>query len=106
MGYKFEGKKYLTRGVDNTIPIQLQIFIWEVIEDLTRSEIELDYLQIFTISKTESMITVEHKQEEPVEFIREYNLLDIDILGVDVEAVKIYVIDNVDHCIMLLAEEY
>lgn len=106
MKYKFNTKKYITRGIEASIPIELQIFLWEVIGDLSHSQIELDYLQIFNISKTENMITVQHKQEEPVEFIREYNLLDGELLAMDIKDTKIYVIDNIDYSIMLLADEY
>lgn len=64
-------------------------------------EIELDYLQIFIISKTQGAIRVEHKQEEPVEFIREYKLLDRDLLTMDIKNTKICVIDNIDHSIIV-----
>ena len=106
MGYKFNSKKYLTRGIDNSVAIPLQLFLWEVIYDLSLSEIELDYLQIFTITTTKSMINIEHQQEEPIAFKKDYKLFDEDLMQMDIKDTKIYVIDNVDYSIMLLASEY
>ena len=37
----FEGDKYLTAGVDREIPIELQVFMWNCIANLS---VEKDYL--------------------------------------------------------------
>ena len=38
----FNGKRFLTRGVEEKIPVMIQIFIWECIDKL---DIEKDYLR-------------------------------------------------------------
>lgn len=95
----FEGDKYLTAGVDREIPIELQIFMWNCIANLS---VEKDYLQVFTLSKGENNIQkIIHSQEQP-EYEKEY-LIDMPFEAIET---KIFVIDDGDHSTMLLAEEY
>ena len=93
----FSGDKYLTRGVQSDIPIELQIFMWSCVNALPEPK---DYLQIFRLSSFEGKQKIVHEQEQP-EYKKEY------ILNVETPiTAKIYVIDDGDHCTMLLAEEY
>ena len=93
--------RYLTKGVDSTISLALQIFLWELIDNLTEPR---DYLQIFELSYTESGFQkIVHKQEQP-EYIAEYVIIE-ELFPKAVNA-KIYVIDDEDHATMLLDEEY
>lgn len=99
----FENNKgrYLTRGVNNEIPLALQIFMWNRIDELPEPR---DYLQIFDLSATESGLQkIVHRQEQP-EYRMEYVITD----EISLEAItaKIYVIDDGEHCTILLAEEY
>lgn len=105
MSYKFNNK-HLTRGIKASIPIEIQIFLWKAIDELVRAGVELDYLQIFRISKSKNMITIIHEQEEPIAFRKDYKLLNEDLVKLDIKESKIYVIDDGKHATMLLAEEY
>lgn len=99
----FENNKdrYLTRGVDAEIPLALQIFMWNRIDELPEPR---DYLQVFDLSATESgMQKIVHRQEQP-EYRLEYVITE-EITPKPVN-VKIFVIDDGVHCTMLLAEEY
>ena len=29
MGYKFNGKRYITRGIDNTLPLDIQLILFQ-----------------------------------------------------------------------------
>ena len=89
--------RYITKGVQSEIPAVLQIFMWDCISALPEPK---DYLQIFRLSSVDGKQKIVHEQEQP-EFKREYILN----LPEPVNA-KVYVIDDVDHCTMLLAEEY
>ncbi len=89
--------RYITKGVQSEIPIVLQIFMWDCINAVPESK---DYLQIFRLSVFDGKQKIIHEQEQP-EFKREYILN----LPEPVNA-KVYVIDDVDHCTMILAEEY
>ena len=93
----FDNPRYLTRGVDESIPLRLQSLLWNLIDLLPP---ERDYLQVFSLSPFGGMQQVIHTSEEP-----EYKKVFLFPSYAPVTA-KIYVIDDSDHCTMLLAEEY
>ena len=65
-----------------------------------------DYLQIFELSKTVAdgkvFQKIIHRQEQP-EYEKSVTVL---VNEEDIVEKKVYVIDDVSHCTMLLAEEY
>ena len=93
----FKTEKYLTCGVNETIPIVLQLIMWKMVADIP---IENDYLQIFRLSGENGIQTIVHEQEQP-----EYRE-SVSFEWNEPVNQKIYVIDDGDHCTMLLAEEY
>lgn len=94
---RFQSERYLTRGVSNTIPLATQLKIWGLIENIP---VPADYLQIFRLSGAGGVQTITHEQEEPV-----YSKT-ISYICSEPVTEKVYVIDDDDHCTMLLAEEY
>ena len=66
--------RYLTRGVDAEIPLYLQMFLWDAVDNMPQPK---DYLQVTYIVEAEKPVTA-----------------------------KVYIIDDGEHCTMLLAEEY
>lgn len=93
-----EKKRYLTRGVDNTIPIELQIFLWNAIDNMPEPK---DYLQIFELTSKGGVQYIHHKSEQP-EFEMTYILPAVR----NAVNAKVYCIDSEEYCTMLLAEEY
>ena len=93
----FHGQRYMTKGVQTEIPFELQLFLWLLIDNLNEPK---DYLQVFRLSASEGVQHIIHEQEEP-----EYHK-ECDIKINDPVNAKVYVIDDDDHCTMLLAEEY
>lgn len=93
----FNNKRYLSRGVDDTIPIELQLFMWACIDQLPESR---DYLQIFDLEQTGNMQSITHRSEQP-EYHKVY-LLPSDNPITE----KLYAIDDNDHSTMILASEY
>ena len=92
----FNNKRYLTKGIDITIPVELQLFMWGCLSSVP----EPDYFQIFRLEPFSGMQRITHEQEVP-EFKREYLIpTDKPITA------KVYIIDSVDYSTMLLAEEY
>lgn len=92
--------RYITRGVNEKIDLQLQILLWSLVDDL---QIEKDYLQVFKLSRVGDVINIEHTQEVP-----EYKLF-IKVNAKELEfkeEIKIYVIDSGVYSTMLLSEEY
>lgn len=93
----FNNKHYITKGVEDTIPPLLQIFMWELIN---RMPADRDYLQVFSLSCANGRQKIKHTQEVP-EYKKEY------VLSIDTPVTaKIFVIDDETHSTMLLAEEY
>jgi hypothetical protein len=93
----FDNQRYLTRGVDESIPLRLQTLLWEMIDLLPP---ERDYMQVFRLEPFGGMQQVIHTSEEP-----EYKKVFL-FPSDDPVTAKIYVIDDDTHTTMLLAEEY
>ena len=90
--------RYLTRGVDADIPAELQLFMWQAIDQMPEPK---DYLQVFRLSVENGLQVIHHTTEQP-EFDMTYILAAADTAVTE----KVYVIDDGDHCTMLLASEY
>ncbi|MBW6411330.1 DUF960 domain-containing protein [Clostridium weizhouense] len=103
----FENKssRYITRGVNETLSIHMQLLLWNLIDTLKEDKnIEVDYLQVFRfkhITNNEKYnLSITHSQEVP-EYKKEY-LFNVD----NPISEKVFVIDSGDYATMLLAEEY
>ena len=94
----FENKRYLTCGVDSTIPIELQLFLWECVERMPAPK---DYLQVFELTWHNGTLTVRHSQEVP-HFSRTHTYTSETTEKTE----KVYIIDSGEYSTMLLAEEY
>ena len=90
--------RYLTRGVDAEIPLDIQIFLWNAIDHMPEPK---DYLQVFRLSDVNGLQVIEHTAEQP-EYQMQYILTQIE----KPVTAKIYCIDSEEYCTMLLAEEY
>lgn len=94
----FQNPRYLTRGMQETIPLELQLLMWDTLEAVPEPK---DYFQIFWLSSLNGIQRIEHEQEQPP-FKREYLLPTVE----NPITVKVYIIDDGDRSTMLLAEEY
>lgn len=90
--------RYLTRGINAEIPLEIQIVMWNAIDSMPD---EKDYLQVFRLSADKNIQVIRHTAEQP-EYEKTYMFQPA---GKPVTA-KIFVIDDGDHCTMMLAEEY
>ena len=93
----FQNKRFLTRGVQAEITMELQLFLWNCIDQLPE---ERDYFQVFKLDVCNGKQHIHHFSEQP-EYSKEYT---IDLANPVNQ--KVYVIDDIDHSTMLLAEEY
>ena len=89
----FDNKRYLTCGVDSTIPLEIQLFLWECVE---RMPAPRDYLQVFELKPLCGLQSIRHSSEEPV-YHMEY-LLPLEVPITE----KLYIIDDGDLSTMLL----
>lgn len=96
--------RYVTRGINAEVDIRIQVVLWNMIDKLkSKCDINIDYLEVFEVEKIEGMIKIEHRQEVP-SYSQTYMLN-----GMDIEVAskrKIFVIDDGENSIMMLAEEY
>lgn len=93
----FDNNRYLTCGVDNVIPIELQLFLWNCVDGLPEPR---DHLQVFDLKQVGNLQCITHRSEEP-EHHMEYLLPSEHPI-----TEKLYIIDDGDHSTMLLANEY
>lgn len=93
----FQNDCYLTCGVDNVIPLELQMFLWQCVDGLPEPR---DHLQVFDLKPIGNLQSITHRSEEP-EYRMEY-LLPSDRPITE----KIYIIDDGTHSTMLLCSEY
>lgn len=94
----FNNSRYLTKGINEEVPLNLQILLWSMIDSML---IEKDYLQVFKIKIVRgNLVEITHSQEKPSYKHTIQAVADIE------RDMKVYVIDNGDNSTMLLVEEY
>ena len=93
----FDNQRYLTRGIIDTIPLELQLFMWNCVDRMPEPK---DYFQVFELSDLRSMQRIVHKSEQP-EYKMSYFIPTSKAL-----TAKVYIIDSEEYSTMLLAEEY
>ncbi len=98
----FQGKRLITRGVANIIPTEVQMFLWSLLDELVaKTPVETDYLQVFELSGENGNQIIIHRQENPpYQAMYQFNKVENPLQH------KIYVIDDVEYCTMLLNDEY
>lgn len=95
--FENDKKRYLTRGIDAEIPIELQILMWQAVDTMPEPK---DYLQVFNLSEENGLQVIHHTSEQPA-----FEMTYIITTDKPITA-KVYIIDDSDHCTMLLAKEY
>lgn len=94
----FDNQKFLTRWIESEIPSWLVHLMWHMV--LTMEVAVKDYLQVFKLTKTPTGQHIVHTQEQP-SYSYELNVPCDDAVNA-----KVFVIDDLTHSTMLLAEEY
>ena len=91
--------RYMTRNIVECIPIEINILLWNLIDEL---QIEKDYLQIFELNPMgEGIVEIIHKQEVP-EYKSSLYIHSEEIK----ENKKLYAIDSLEYSTLMLSEEY
>lgn len=96
----FNNPRYITKGINDTVPVALQLLIWNLIDNMNISH--KDYLQVFELSEDDGKQKIIHKQEQPA-YEKAYSL---NSANTSFLYAKIFVIDDHTHSTMLLASEY
>ena len=98
----FQGKRFVTRGVADTIPPEVQMFLWSLLDSLiAKRTVELDYLQVFELVGAGGQQTIIHRQEMPdYQAVYQFDNVLSTLNG------KLYVIDDFTYATMVLCQEY
>ena len=105
--FEDKGNRYLTRGVQGAVPLTIQLYCWQLIDQKRKeAETKLDYLQIFEFNRDDQRQAIEivYRQEEP--FFIQYYEYKITKSVSDFKIDKLWVIDDGTNQTMLLPEEY
>lgn len=65
--FQNKGQRYVTKGVMDSLPVELQALCWNLIDQNVQKQLPLGYLQIFEFSTEEGNQKLVHRQEEPEE---------------------------------------
>ncbi|MGC9617944.1 DUF960 family protein [Staphylococcus epidermidis] len=99
--------RYITRGINESIPLDLQILLWHMVEKKITSLIQITYT-FLNYKKDENILSITHEQEQPT-YKLEYHYTNYE-KNQNALPKKVYVIreDDVDafYYVMLLPEEY
>lgn len=93
----FNNQRYLTKGVQSEIPLELQLFMWECVNRMPEPK---NYFQVFRLESLDDFQKITHFSEQP-EYRREYLIPTNKPI-----TTKVYIIDSDTYSTMLLAEEY
>lgn len=100
----FDNNRYMTSGIQQEIPVELQAFMWGCIDDLRKQGRELDYLQVFELDRERSVDVffqkIIHRQEVP-NYEKTYYMFSEETVKE-----KVFVIDSGEYSTMLLSSDY
>ena len=58
----FNGKRFVTSGIAEKVPLELQMIMWDMIDTMDEPR---DYLQVFDLSEGNGKQKIVHSQEQP-----------------------------------------
>lgn len=93
----FTGPRYSTSEIATDIPLDLQLLLWGLIDQL---QTEKDYLQVFDLSMTDQGQRIVHSQEQPP-YRAEYIINTLAS-----RQGKVFVVDDQTHTTMLWSHQY
>ena len=98
----FQGKRFVTKGVADNVPLEVQMFLWSLLDNLIAKRlVEVDYLQVFELSSKNGNQKIIHRQEAPdYQAVYWFNTIASPLKN------TLYIIDNSSYVTMLLCDEY
>ena len=94
----FSGKRFVTSGIAEKVPLLLQVIMWNMIDTMDEQK---DYLQVFDLLEENGRPKIVHSQEQP-EYEKEYRFETFTPFF----CANIFFIDDVTHSTMLFNYEY
>ncbi|MCF7926309.1 MAG: DUF960 domain-containing protein [Candidatus Izimaplasma sp.] len=103
--YTFDKEnRYLTKGINQELPLELQVLLWSMVGHLVDSTTPTDYLQVFNFDMKDEVLIIKHSQEQP-EYVKEHKVKMKQNYR-SIVGRKVYIIDDIEHCTMLWSNEY
>ncbi|CZQ89005.1 Hypothetical protein Tpal_1079 [Trichococcus palustris] len=100
--FQIKNNRYVTKNVDDEVPIETQFFLWSLIDAQVQNGNTLDYFQKFELKATAKGQMILHSQEEP-----QWSQATVIAIPNECCITKtIWVIDSEDYQTMLFPEEY
>ncbi|GAB6466315.1 TPA: hypothetical protein QCY76_003883 [Bacillus cereus] len=94
--------RYATKTVQNIIPLELQQFLWLIIDCRKAAGDRLDYLQVFELrSNHEHQLVCNTQESPPLQLEYKFKLNSKGVINCNV-----WVIDNGKYATMLLPSDY
>lgn len=100
-----ELERLITKGIQQEIPIEIQILLWNMQDKLRKQQKEIDYLQVYRLEAVQKNLQlIEHTAEQPFYQMSYYCVVENAVTE------KVYIIET-DYTTklvetMLLASEY
>ncbi|MBK5241685.1 DUF960 family protein [Clostridium sp.] len=101
----FDNARYITNGINEKVGESIQVALWNFIDLLKlKKDFTIDYLQVFELREIRNSKTfnqeIVHSQEEPL--YKKHYLISVD----KPINTKVYVIDDSQQSVLMLADEY
>ncbi len=98
-------ERLITKGVQQNIPIEIQILLWNMQNKLRKQQKEINYLQVYRLEAIQKHLQlIEHTAEQPFYQMSYYCVVENAVTE------KVYIIETDYHTklveTMLLASEY
>ncbi len=96
-------KKYMTRGIQECVPFDLVVLMWQLYDRCKEEMGQTDYLHIFELNRLDGKVLnqeITYKQEVP-KYERTYVIEVSESL-----TEKVYIIESDNYVMMLLSNEY
>ena len=98
-------ERLITKGIQQKIPIEIQILLWNMQDKLRKQQQKIDYLQVYRLEAVQKNLQlIEHTAEQPFYQMSYYCVVENAVTE------KVYIIETDYHTklveTMLLASEY
>ncbi|MGU3471883.1 DUF960 family protein [Paenibacillus sp. D51F] len=106
MSSSFSSKRYVTRGINEILNLELQLTLWELVDEQIRDGLNMDYLQVFELGTENvngrNIQKVMHQQEQP----ERSRVTMLPGVRRHVHDMTVWIIDSGEYVTMLLPSEY
>ncbi|MEC1375844.1 DUF960 family protein [Heyndrickxia oleronia] len=100
--FRNQDKRYMTRNIADGLHIEIQMIIWNLIEERVNNDEELDFLQVFELTNEKGMQSIIHQQECPMH--KQQWLIPLQQTRPVTSTV--WCLDNGEYQMMLYPEDY